>query len=670
MNKSKRQKLIIKILADSETALTCRKLAKLLDTSENTIRNDLDDIEGKLRESGAGAVERKPGVGIRLALVNQAFLQMDTQELGGQDDRKYYMLRRILCTGPGHVLTETRLSEELFVSRSSISRELDAIGQWLGNYNLQIEKRRNHGISLKGKEFDKRRAIAELFFTKETDAGSDYARQVPDLSGYQKEMLGTIIPDTDTASIKSFIRALEKRHDSIQTHRDYVTLFLHIALSLHRSKNGCTVDFSETDDFILKAASADGYREEIDRCFQDKMGYAPKESERDYIFLYVIFSGIFRNAGMDYMRSSILESARFGSFVHEFLEMVSSVLGINIPQDGHLYENLKYHLSDMICRMKIGMTIRNPLLHEIKDKYPSVFGASWAFSILFEKYFGLMVNDNEIAFIATYLLTAREQLNYYTVTACIVCNYGVSVAQLICEKLKYRFPNIHVTDVLAYEKFRQLCQGGDGNWDMVISTIGPLEERQTVVCVSPILTEEDEKSIEKLVKTVSRKLHQRKEAVDSRTKRRLCVPGLVAFGCSAADKMEAIRLGSDMLKKLGYVTDGFVDSVIKREMAVSTEVGFGFAIPHGSPKFVRHSGIAVVRLDKTVLWHSGEAVDTIFLIAACTDKRPQDMDELKGFYKILAVLLDEEGPRKRFKSLNKAQDICNYINGKNAAGQS
>lgn len=670
MNKSKRQKLIIKILADSETALTCRKLAKLLDTSENTIRNDLDDIEGKLRESGAGAVERKPGVGIRLALVNQAFLQMDTQELGGQDDRKYYMLRRILCTGPGHVLTETRLSEELFVSRSSISRELDAIGQWLGNYNLQIEKRRNHGISLKGKEFDKRRAIAELFFTKETDAGSDYARQVPDLSGYQKEMLGTIIPDTDTASIKSFIRALEKRHDSIQTHRDYVTLFLHIALSLHRSKNGCTVDFSETDDFILKAASADGYREEIDRCFQDKMGYAPKDSERDYIFLYVIFSGIFRNAGMDYMRSSILESARFGSFVHEFLEMVSSVLGINIPQDGHLYENLKYHLSDMICRMKIGMTIRNPLLHEIKDKYPSVFGASWAFSILFEKYFGLMVNDNEIAFIATYLLTAREQLNYYTVTACIVCNYGVSVAQLICEKLKYRFPNIHVTDVLAYEKFRQLCQGGDGNWDMVISTIGPLEERQTVVCVSPILTEEDEKSIEKLVKTVSRKLHQRKEAVDSRTKRRLCVPGLVAFGCSAADKMEAIRLGSDMLKKLGYVTDGFVDSVIKREMAVSTEVGFGFAIPHGSPKFVRHSGIAVVRLDKTVLWHSGEAVDTIFLIAACTDKRPQDMDELKGFYKILAVLLDEEGPRKRFKSLNKAQDICNYINGKNAAGQS
>ena len=54
MNKTKRQKLIIKILADSDTALTCGKLARLLDTSENTIRNDLDDIERLLRESGAG----------------------------------------------------------------------------------------------------------------------------------------------------------------------------------------------------------------------------------------------------------------------------------------------------------------------------------------------------------------------------------------------------------------------------------------------------------------------------------------------------------------------------------------------------------------------------------------------------------------------------------------
>ena len=111
MNKTKRQKLIIKILADSDTALTCGKLARLLDTSENTIRNDLDDIERLLRESGAGEVGRKPGVGICLVLRNQAFLQMDAQELGGEDDRKFYMLRRILCTGPGHVLTETRLSE-------------------------------------------------------------------------------------------------------------------------------------------------------------------------------------------------------------------------------------------------------------------------------------------------------------------------------------------------------------------------------------------------------------------------------------------------------------------------------------------------------------------------------------------------------------------------------
>ncbi len=81
-----------------------------------------------------------------------------------------------------------------------------------------------------------------------------------------------------------------------------------------------------------------------------------------------------------------------------------------------------------------------------------------------------------------------------------------------------------------------------------------------------------------------------------------------------------------------------MDSVIKREMAVSTEVGFGFAIPHGSPKDVRHSGIAVVRLDKAVLWHSGEEVDTIFLIAACTDKRPHETVFPAGVYPVPRML--------------------------------
>ena len=150
-----------------------------------------------------------------------------------------------------------------------------------------------------------------------------------------------------------------------------------------------------------------------------------------------------------------------------------------------MYESLKYHLSDMICRMKIGMTIRNPLLREIKDKYPSVFGASWAFSILFEKYFGLMVSVASCIY--QHIFRQPGAAGYYTVTACVVCNAMASFAHSLSRELKYRFPNIHVTDVLSYEKFRQICQDGGGSWEMVISN-RPAGGRQPVVCVSPILT--------------------------------------------------------------------------------------------------------------------------------------------------------------------------------------
>lgn len=71
------------------------------------------------------------------------------------------------------------------------------------------------------------------------------------------------------------------------------------------------------------------------------------------------------------------------------------------------------------------------------------------------------------------------------------------------------------------------------------------------------------------------------------------MPGLVVIYRQHADKMEAIRLWVRYAIEAGICDGrvcGFSD---KKEMAVSTEVDSVFAIPHGSPKFVRHSGIAV-----------------------------------------------------------------------------
>lgn len=75
----------------------------------------------------------------------------------------------------------------------------------------------------------------------------------------------------------------------------------------------------------------------------------------------------------------------FGSFVHEFPGDGQRCSGINIPQDGHLYENLKYHLSDKDLPMKIDdnqepVACRDYITSQRVRRFP-------AFSILFEKYF-------------------------------------------------------------------------------------------------------------------------------------------------------------------------------------------------------------------------------------------------------------------------------------------
>lgn len=64
------------------------------------------------------------------------------------------------------------------------------------------------------------------------------------------------------------------------------------------------VDFSETDDFILKAASADGVQgRDRPLASRDKMGYAPQRKRTGlYLFICYLLRYI-QECGMDYMRS-------------------------------------------------------------------------------------------------------------------------------------------------------------------------------------------------------------------------------------------------------------------------------------------------------------------------------------------------------------------------------
>ncbi|MBN6058475.1 PTS sugar transporter subunit IIA [Nonomuraea sp. RK-328] len=95
-------------------------------------------------------------------------------------------------------------------------------------------------------------------------------------------------------------------------------------------------------------------------------------------------------------------------------------------------------------------------------------------------------------------------------------------------------------------------------------------------------------------------------------------PRAVLLHESAADRDEAIRRCGRVLVEVGAAAEPYIDAMLERERTISTYVGEGVAIPHGTAaakQVVTHDAICVVRFPGGVDW-DGEQVTVCVGIAA------------------------------------------------------
>src|SRR5436309_14090568 len=59
-------------------------------------------------------------------------------------------------------------------------------------------------------------------------------------------------------------------------------------------------------------------------------------------------------------------------------------------------------------------------------------------------------------------------------------------------------------------------------------------------------------------------------------------PEAIRLGLAAGSKEDAILAAGRILEELGAVDIGYADAMLERERGMSTSVGEGFAIPHGT----------------------------------------------------------------------------------------
>lgn len=140
-------------------------------------------------------------------------------------------------------------------------------------------------------------------------------------------------------------------------------------------------------------------------------------------------------------------------------------------------------------------------------------------------------------------------------------------------------------------------------------------------------------------------------------KKQIMVRDGVRLNQHPVSKEEAIQAAGELLLELGYVDRTYVDAMQERERRVSTYMGMGVAIPHGTSEAkntVKKTGIVLIQYPEGVDF-GDEKAQLVFGIAGIGDEHL----ELLG--KICEMLEDEE-VLETLKTTNDVDWILEHLN--------
>ncbi len=629
-----RQRAILKILYEKKAWMKGRELAIALGVSDRTIRNDIAYINSVLHMDLIVSQNKK---GYQLSDYDRA-MEIMTREGDGipvlPEERINYILRHLLFRS--RVLDIYELSELLMVSEATIENDLKEIKR----INLENKRdlsisRKGASISLAGSEKDKRALLSELLF-RETNKSffniCKYERYFHHLN------LGLIQ--------KKLMQAV-KNYRIHLNEIAVVNLVIHIAITIDRIKNENTLDMNADVDRVMETRE---YRMAKELCGQLAAEFGVRFPEGDVLYITYLILGksIIKNKYKDKQELEGIIDPDIARLTEALIASINREFGIGFEEDDNLFIGLCLHLKRMFERVTNNVLLRNPLLDELKVKYPFIFELAVFVSKEFYKMTGLVIREDEIGFIALHLGAAFEGLkgNQTAVKRkiALICPTGYTTSRLLMTKLHSVYQD--KVDILGTFSFMELAELRKQEPDLILSTVKvDYETDIKVIEVSPFLDQTDIEKINQHLYLYEEDLGRIQFLNDVRNFFRR---DIFFKGITYKDEFEAIEYMGNQLCEKGYTPEEYVQFVIEREKVSSTSFGNLLAIPHPIVMNAYETVIAVAILQKPVMWGKFQ-VQLVFMFSL----KEEDRRKLNDLYKhIIEIVEKPEGVQYLIKSEN------------------
>ena len=603
---TERQNEIIKLL-NQYHILSADKIAKMLNVSTKTIRNEIHKINSSLN---LNYIISQKGTGY---LINEQ-IQLE-KEYASEQNIQYLILKKIL----NHDFYNFyELADELFICESNLQRYIKRVNEIIQKRNSSIKIcRQQNQLYLNGTETEKRQ-ITTYFLMNELNQYNF------NLSMYQSLFLRI-----DILELQKIITEFNNSHHLNLRDVEIISLVIHVALMLERVIRGNEiineVDFvnDEYNHLSIQFANILQIRYEI------------KLNKSEIKYLSLLLAG-----KVPSIEENDINEVK--QFIQQLIIEINESFDVDLQQDSKFADNFLIHLIGLKRRITNHTFLNNPLIKELQKNFPVIYDMSVFIALKIQEFFSTQLYEDEIGYITLHLMGAIERLHTSLHKKIVlIYPFGQAGYDYIVKKIN------HIHD-LEIEICCQLSmfdafQIKEYQPDLVISFVH-IEEKvgyPIYVCHN-LLLEEDIENIYNILKgnhTFKKNVFFEKE--------------LFHIYNDIENKEDVIHRLCESLYYKGYVDQQYEGLVLAREQIAPTAYGSMFAIPHAVKKAGFATRIAVALLDKPIDWNQ-QKVRLVFLFCL-TKERNEEFDLL---FEKLVGLLDES---KKVRELLKCKKYEEFL---------
>jgi len=385
----RQQNILNELEKHSSSFITSDYLVKKFGVSLRTIQSDIKKVRNFVNETKAAEIISVASKGSKLVIHDRVtyhkILERRGKDLSNQSDRIRKLC--ILLLNQRRAVSRQFLVNQLFVSTSTLTNDLNEADKVLSEYRLTIERGSKSGIKICGKEDDKRKCLLKLGCLESDQdhkdfEGREYTRQ----------------------EIEKIVVSVLLKHRYHISDTLFQNLIVHIEMAIERMNSG----FSIQED-ISENETLSWFKEEIDVA-EEIFSKLRARFYFDYNKAEVVNLAIYIKGKSDYENDDYI-SEEVNSFILEALEEINDKFNIDFRQEIDLRISLALHLIPLLTRIDYNIQNENQMLDQIKQSFPLAFDIAAYMCLLLQRKTKKKVDEGEIAYLAIYFNQFIDKYN-------------------------------------------------------------------------------------------------------------------------------------------------------------------------------------------------------------------------------------------------------------------